>query len=177
MTATHNGQDTTPEHTLFVAFALSEKTWKLGCTTGQGQKPRERPVEQPACEVADPVGVVEPDRPGLRAGADREVRIADLRGHGTGGLPRLHESRGELPGSIDSSAEGPASGKGRSSHHQAPAAAPAAIKLSRARAPSSQRDPLDIDNMVDDDNRRMSQPPCPMTLFDGAVRDHLAPYF
>ena len=29
MTATHNGQDTTPERTLFVAFALSEKTWKL----------------------------------------------------------------------------------------------------------------------------------------------------
>jgi len=25
-----------------VAFALREKTWKLGCTTGHGQKPRER---------------------------------------------------------------------------------------------------------------------------------------
>jgi transposase len=29
---------------LFAAFELSEKTWKLGCTTGHGQKPRERSV-------------------------------------------------------------------------------------------------------------------------------------
>ena len=43
-TATHNAQDTTPERVLFVAFELSEKTWKLGCTTGHGQKPRERTV-------------------------------------------------------------------------------------------------------------------------------------
>jgi hypothetical protein len=41
-TATHNGHDTTPERALFVAFALSEKTWKLGFTTGHGQQPRER---------------------------------------------------------------------------------------------------------------------------------------
>jgi transposase len=41
-TATHNGHDTTPERVLFVAFELSEKTWKLGFTTGHGQKPRER---------------------------------------------------------------------------------------------------------------------------------------
>jgi transposase len=40
--ATHNGHDTTPERVLFVAFELSEKTWKLGFTTGHGQKPRER---------------------------------------------------------------------------------------------------------------------------------------
>ncbi len=43
-TATHNQHDTTPERVLFMAFALSEKTWKLGCTTGPGQKPRERMV-------------------------------------------------------------------------------------------------------------------------------------
>src|SRR5918999_5945884 len=42
--ATHNRQDTTPEATLFVAFELSEKTWKLGFTIGHGQKPRERTV-------------------------------------------------------------------------------------------------------------------------------------
>jgi transposase len=42
--ATRNRQDTTPEATLFVAFELSEKTWKLGFTTGHGQKPRERTV-------------------------------------------------------------------------------------------------------------------------------------
>src|SRR5215471_18380921 len=41
---TRNTQDTTTEGTLFVAFELSEKTWKLGFTTGHGQKPRERTV-------------------------------------------------------------------------------------------------------------------------------------
>jgi transposase len=43
-TATHNGHDTTPECVLFVAFELREKTWKLGFTTGHGQKPRERSI-------------------------------------------------------------------------------------------------------------------------------------
>jgi hypothetical protein len=42
--ATRNRQDNTPEVTLFVASELSEKTWKLGFTTGHGQKPRERPM-------------------------------------------------------------------------------------------------------------------------------------
>ena len=41
-TAPHNEHNTTPERVLFVAFELSETTWKLGCTTGPGQKPRER---------------------------------------------------------------------------------------------------------------------------------------
>ena len=43
-TATHNAHDNTPEAVLFMAFELSENTWKLGCTTGPGQKPRERAV-------------------------------------------------------------------------------------------------------------------------------------
>src|SRR3989449_10386179 len=42
--ATHHEQRNTTAATLFVAFELSEKTWKLGFTTGQGQKPRERTV-------------------------------------------------------------------------------------------------------------------------------------
>src|SRR5437870_12269803 len=42
--AAHHEQENTPEATLFVAFELSEKTWKLGFTTGHGQKPRERTV-------------------------------------------------------------------------------------------------------------------------------------
>src|SRR5262249_20075742 len=41
---THHPQASTTGDTLFVAFELSEKTWKLGCTTGYGQKPRERAV-------------------------------------------------------------------------------------------------------------------------------------
>src|SRR5499433_752714 len=39
----HEPRNTTAA-TLFVAFELSEKTWKLGFTTGHGQKPRERTV-------------------------------------------------------------------------------------------------------------------------------------
>ena len=42
--ATHHEQSTTTEAMLFVAFELREKTWKLGFTTGHGQKPRERTV-------------------------------------------------------------------------------------------------------------------------------------
>src|SRR4249920_3630196 len=42
--ASRNTQDNTTEATLFVAFALREKTWKLGFTTGHGQQPRERTV-------------------------------------------------------------------------------------------------------------------------------------
>jgi len=42
--ATHNPQASPTGDTLFVAFELSEKTWKLGFTTGHGQKPRERTV-------------------------------------------------------------------------------------------------------------------------------------
>ena len=42
--ATRNAQDTTSAGTLFVSFELSDKNWKLGFTTGHGQKPRERTV-------------------------------------------------------------------------------------------------------------------------------------
>jgi hypothetical protein len=41
-TATHAAHNTTMEHVLFMAFELSENTWKLGFTRGHGQKPRER---------------------------------------------------------------------------------------------------------------------------------------
>jgi transposase len=40
--ASHHAHATVPERVLCVAFALREKTWKLGCTTGHGQQPRER---------------------------------------------------------------------------------------------------------------------------------------
>ena len=37
-------QENPTEATLFLACELREKTWKLGFTTGPGQKPRERGV-------------------------------------------------------------------------------------------------------------------------------------
>jgi hypothetical protein len=46
-TATPNEHSTAMHATeplLFLAFALREKTWKLGCTTGHGQQPRERSI-------------------------------------------------------------------------------------------------------------------------------------
>jgi hypothetical protein len=43
-TATHNEHDTTTERVLCMACELREKTWKLGFTSGHGQKPRERMV-------------------------------------------------------------------------------------------------------------------------------------
>ena len=43
-TAPHTIHHTTPERVLLVAFALREKSWKLGCPTGPGHKPRERVV-------------------------------------------------------------------------------------------------------------------------------------
>jgi transposase len=42
--ATQHEQSNPTEATLFVAFELREKAWKLGFTTGHGQKPRERTV-------------------------------------------------------------------------------------------------------------------------------------
>ena len=43
-TATHTKHDPITEQVLFMAFELSENTWKLGFTTGHNQKPRERAV-------------------------------------------------------------------------------------------------------------------------------------
>jgi len=43
-------QQPTPRATLFMAFELSLNTWKLGCTTGSAQRPRERSV--PARDLA-----------------------------------------------------------------------------------------------------------------------------
>ena len=43
-TATHTEPGNTAAGALFMAFELGEKTWKLGFTTGPGQKPRERNV-------------------------------------------------------------------------------------------------------------------------------------
>ena len=43
-TTTRTEHGNTPAGTLFMAFELSDKTWKLGFTPGPGQKPRERTV-------------------------------------------------------------------------------------------------------------------------------------
>jgi transposase len=42
--ATRNKHYNATEPVLFMAFELSENTWKLGFTTGHGQQPRERTI-------------------------------------------------------------------------------------------------------------------------------------
>jgi transposase len=67
--ATHKPQASTTADTLFVAFELSEKTWKLGFTIGHGQKPRERTVSARQQErVLDEIARAK-DRLGLPASA------------------------------------------------------------------------------------------------------------
>ena len=46
--ATHHGEDNSATPTLYLAFELGEQTWKLGFTTGAGQRPRVRTVARPA---------------------------------------------------------------------------------------------------------------------------------
>ena len=53
-TATRNEHYTAKEPVLFMAFELSENTWKLGFTLGHGQKPRERTIA-----ARDPTRVLE----------------------------------------------------------------------------------------------------------------------
>ena len=43
-TATQNEHYNAHEPVWFMAFELSEKTWKLGFTLGHGQQPRERTI-------------------------------------------------------------------------------------------------------------------------------------
>ena len=52
--ATPHEYSNTTEVTLFVAFELREKTWKLGFTTGHGQQPRERTVGRVPLACAAP---------------------------------------------------------------------------------------------------------------------------
>ena len=53
-TATHHTPYNAPVPVLFLAFELSEKSWKLGFTIGHGQKPRERTLA-----ARDPKRVIE----------------------------------------------------------------------------------------------------------------------
>jgi len=44
-------QDMLPQPTLFLAFELGQNTWKLGCTIGMAQQPRERTIPAGALET------------------------------------------------------------------------------------------------------------------------------
>jgi endonuclease/exonuclease/phosphatase family metal-dependent hydrolase len=67
----HLGQDPTGTSTLLVAFDRGVRTWRLGCTPGVAQRPRERQV--PAGEV-DTV-LIEMDRAMPRVGLPAHTRV------------------------------------------------------------------------------------------------------
>lgn len=94
-TATPNAHDTdthATEPVLFLAFALRAKTWQLGCTTGHGQKPRERTLAARALtRLRDEVAQAKarcglcPTAPGVRcyeAGREGVWRQRFLPAHG-----------------------------------------------------------------------------------------------
>ena len=126
-TATHNEHDPTPERVLFVAFALREKTWQLGCTTGHGQKPRERTVaarhqarvRQAVAQATRRCGLPEsaPGVSGDAAGRDGCWRHRLLTSHGRtnqGGIPpRLRSIVASVGSAQSGSASGAESGCGR----------------------------------------------------------------
>lgn len=68
-TATRNQKDTTVAGTLYLAFELSRKSWKLAFTTGLGQKPRQRTVPAPELGVLREELVKARERFGLPADA------------------------------------------------------------------------------------------------------------
>jgi len=53
MSATRRNDSTARQRVLYMALELSEKTWKLGFTTGLGQEPRQRDIPAKAAVVVD----------------------------------------------------------------------------------------------------------------------------
>ena len=53
MSATRKSDSTAHEAVLYMALELSEKTWKLGFTTGLGQEPRQRDIPGRAVQAME----------------------------------------------------------------------------------------------------------------------------
>ena len=101
-TATRTEHGNTSTGTLFMAFELSEKTWKLGFTTGPGQKPRERNVTARDQErVLDEIA-----RAKRRLGLPEEAPVVSCYEAGREGfwLHRCLEAHGITNHVVDSSA-------------------------------------------------------------------------
>jgi transposase len=101
-TATHNANDNIAEAPLFVAFELSERTWKLGFTTGHGQKPRERSVTaRDQARILDEVAKAK-----QRLGLPETAPVVSCYEAGREGfwLHRFLEAHGILNHMVDSSA-------------------------------------------------------------------------
>src|SRR4029434_6783313 len=64
-------QETAFTPTLFLAFELGENKWKLGCTTGAAQRPRERQVPAGDCQAV----LEEIRRAKSRFGLPEEARV------------------------------------------------------------------------------------------------------
>jgi transposase len=101
-TATHNAHPTTPERVLCMAFALSEKSWQLGCTTGHGQKPRERGVA--ARHQARVLHEIAPAKKRFALPATAPVVSCDASGRDGFWLHRLLQAHGITTQVVDSAA-------------------------------------------------------------------------
>jgi transposase len=92
-TATSRVDQETPfTPTLFLAFALGVNTWKLGCTTGAAQRPRERHVPAGDCQAV----LEEIRRAKSRFGFPEEARVVSCYEAGRDGfwLHRFFVSQG-----------------------------------------------------------------------------------
>ena len=86
--------------TLFLAFELGENKWKLGCTTGAAQRPRERQVPAGDCQAV----LEEIRRAKSRFGLPEEARVVSCYEAGRDGfwLHRFLVSQGIENSVVDS---------------------------------------------------------------------------
>jgi transposase len=80
-------QDTLPQPTLFLAFALGQNTWKLGFTIGMAQQPRARTLPAGALEILQQ----EITRAKQRFGLPEDARVVSCSEAGRDGFG-LHRS-------------------------------------------------------------------------------------
>src|SRR4029453_16306778 len=86
-TANHIEQDSLSQPTLYLAFALGQNTWKLGCTVGVAQQPRERMIPAGALDMLQQ----EITRAKQRFGLPEEARVVSCYEAGRDGF-WLHRS-------------------------------------------------------------------------------------
>ena len=93
-------QETVFTPTLFLAFELGENKWKLGCTTGAAQRPRERQVPAGDCQTV----LEEIRRAKNRFGLPEEARVVSCYEAGRDGfwLHRFFVSQGVENAVVDS---------------------------------------------------------------------------
>lgn len=99
--AVRTGKDSTKHPILYLGFELGRTEWKLGFTTGMGQRPRERTIQ--SGDLASLEREIERARRRFRLPADAEVVSCYEAGRDAFWLHRFMESVGHTNHVIDSS--------------------------------------------------------------------------